>query len=106
MGDLNKTLAPGTATLRVSGVRKDGGSANLASVVFSVESGTATLAAGQDFLSQVITVVDANPTVIKVDANADLMGGSRIITARLFLIGGGVGIIPDGEAVSLALTIE
>jgi hypothetical protein len=52
-------------------------------------------------------VVDANPTVIKVDANADLMGGSRIITARLFLNGGGGGGgVPDGEAVSLALTIE
>lgn len=106
MGDLNKNLSPGTTTLRVAGVRKDGGSANLASVTFSVESGTATLAAGNDGQSNVVTIVDANPTVIRVDANANLTGGSRIITARAFVNGSGGGGIPDGEAVDLALTFE
>lgn len=103
--DLNKTLSPGNATLRVSGTRQDGSTAALASVLFTVESGTAQLSTGPDSQSQIVSVVDNNPSVIRVDANADLKGGNRIITARLFL-NGATGNIPTDEAVSLTLTTD
>jgi hypothetical protein len=104
MADLNENLAPGSVTLHVAGVRQDGGVAALASVTFTVESGTASLADGPDSQSQVISVSDSNPTVIRVDANANLTGGTRIITARLLL--NGAVIVPSNEAVSLTLTTD
>ena len=102
MADLKVNVAPGSATLHVAGVRQDGTPANLASVTFTVESGTASLSAGPDAQSQIVSVADSNPAIIRVDANADLSGGNRIITARLFM--NGSGNVPSNEAVSLILT--
>ena len=92
-----------TITVRVTGIRQDGGEAALASVSFSLESGTAMLAPGVDFQSQVVTILDTDSAVIRIDANADLTGGTRILTANLTL-SATVATIPANEAVSLNVT--
>jgi len=102
--DLTLSSPSTNIVLHVKGKRADGGDAIFATApTFVVESGKATLSPGPDSNSQVVSSESGASSVILVTANADLKGGSRILTAHLFLTvipGGG---IPSNEAVDILL---
>lgn len=106
--DLTKTISTGKAVLRVVGNKADGTPGSFASdPTFTVESGPVTVSPGSDANSQNIDVDAsvASSSVIRVDANCDLSGGSRIVTARLFLSVAPVGI-PSNEVTDIVLSVE
>lgn len=106
--DLTKSTSNATNILRVVGLKADGTPGTFASPpTFTVESGAAIATPGPDVDSQTLTVdtTVASSSVVRVDANADLSGGSRIVTARLFLSVAPVGI-PSNEVTDITLTVE
>lgn len=106
--DLTLTSSAKTINLKVVGNKADGAPATIGTPSFTVESGSATLTPGPDVNSQVIDADNTltNSSIVRVDVNADLQGGSRILTARLFLTSVPPAVIPTDEAVDLVLTAE
>lgn len=103
--DLILNVPADNHTLHVSGIASDGSTVTIGTPTFTLESGPAVLSPGPDPFSQAVTVdvTAKSSSVVRVDANADRTGGTRIITARLFL-NIDPALIPPGEAVSLILT--
>jgi len=109
--DLTLTSSAKSLVLSVVGLKADGTPGSFASPpTFTVESGTATLEELADANSQAISVDNSssNSVVIRVDANADLKGGTRIVSAKLFL-----SVVPptpagppEDEVVSLTLSAQ
>jgi len=86
--DLTFTTSAKSIILSVEGLKADGTPGSFASApVFTVESGTATLNEVADENSKEIAVDNSssNPVVVKVEANCDLKGGTRMVEAKLFL---------------------
>ena len=109
--DLTLTSSAKSLVLSVVGLKADGTPGSFASPpTFTVESGNATLAEVADQNSQEISVDNssANSVIINVQANCDLKGGTRIVSAKLFL-SVTVPVVegpPADEVVSLQLSAQ